>query len=132
MANTHHQILIVGGGAAGITVAAELRAQDHHEVLDIAIVEPSTVHYYQPAFTLVGAGAYDLAKTRRDEAGLIPHGVTWIRDQAAAFAPDSNSVTLASGNSVSYDYLVVCPGLVLNWDGVKGLREALEIGRAHV
>ncbi len=125
MATTHHQILIVGGGAAGITVAAELRAQDNHDILNIAIVEPSPVHYYQPAFTLVGAGAYDLKKTRRDESTLIPDGVTWIRDSVSTFAPDSNSVVLASGNTVTYDYLVVCPGLILNWDGVKGLRENL-------
>lgn len=125
MASTHHQILIVGGGAAGITVAAELRRQDHHDALNIAIVEPSDVHYYQPAFTLVGAGAYDLKKTRRNERDLIPDGVTWIRDTVSTFAPDNNRVILASGDTVTYDYLVVCPGLVLNWDGVKGLRENL-------
>jgi len=125
MAVSHHKILIVGGGAAGITVAAELRRHDHADALDIAIVEPSEVHYYQPAFTLVGAGAYDLARTCRAERSLIPADVTWIKDAAAGFAPDSNSVSLASGRTVTYDYLVVCPGLVLNWDAVKGLRDAV-------
>jgi sulfide:quinone oxidoreductase len=123
-AASHHKILIVGGGAAGITVASELRRHDH-DTLDIAIVEPSEVHYYQPALTLVGAGAYSLAKTRRQEAKLIPAGVTWIKDGAAAFAPDANSVTLGSGRTVTYDYLVVCPGLVLDWDAVRGLRTAV-------
>jgi sulfide:quinone oxidoreductase len=127
-ARQHHQILIVGGGAAGITVAAELRRHDHDDALDIALVEPSEVHYYQPAFTLVGAGVYDLKDTRKPEAKLIPSNVRWIKDAAAAFAPDSNSVTLAGGGTVTYDYLVVCPGLKLNWDGVKGLRAALGKG----
>ncbi|MDX2142468.1 MAG: FAD/NAD(P)-binding oxidoreductase, partial [Rhodospirillaceae bacterium] len=115
-------------GAAGITVAAELRRHDHDDALDIAIIEPSEAHYYQPAFTLVGAGVYDLKDTRRSEATLIPAGVRWIKDAAAAFAPETNTVTLASGGTVTYDYLVVCPGLKLNWDGVKGLRAALGKG----
>ncbi len=121
----HHQVLIVGGGAAGITVAAELRRHDHEDSIDIAIIEPSQVHYYQPAFTLVGAGAYSLKATRKDEAKLIPSGVTWIKEAAAGFDPDHNTVTLSSGEKVTYDYLVVCPGLKINWDGVKGLKDAV-------
>lgn len=126
----HHQILIVGGGAAGITVASELRRQDHEHALDIAIVEPSGAHYYQPAFTLVGAGAYALKDTRRPEKNLIPTDVAWIKDAAARFQPEANSLTLASGDIVSYDYLVVCPGLQLNWNGVQGLKDA--VGRNGV
>ncbi len=121
MAHAHHQIVIVGGGAAGITVAASLQRHAHDLALDIAIIEPSSAHWYQPAFTLVGAGSYKLQNLRKDEADLIPEGVTWIQGAVATFAPESNSVTLASGNTVTYDYLVVCPGLQLNWAAVKGL-----------
>ena len=80
---THHQILIVGGGTAGITVAAILKRRA--PATDIAIVEPSSDHYYQPAFTLVGAGVYPLARTRRPEQSLIPVGVRWIRRCRAEF-----------------------------------------------
>jgi sulfide:quinone oxidoreductase len=125
MAETHFQVLIVGGGAAGIAVAAELVRHSHGSPPKTAIIEPATDHYYQPAFTLVGAGVFELAKTRRDEGDLIPDQVTWIRDVAAVFAPESNTVTLASGRRVTYDYLVVCPGLALDWDAIKGLRESL-------
>src|SRR4029077_5859192 len=124
-ATSPHQILIIGGGAAGITVAAELSQGRHGAGLDVAIVEPSEVHTYPPALTLVGAGASDLAKTQRPEQGLIPTGVTWIKDAAASFAPDANSVTLASGRTLTYEYLVVCPGLVLKLDAIKGLRDSL-------
>jgi sulfide:quinone oxidoreductase len=127
-ATNHHQILIVGGGAAGITVAAELRAHDHEDSLDIAIIEPAESHYYQPAFTLVGAGAYSLKATKRAESGLIPAGVTWIKDAAAGFDPDNNAVLLTSGAKLTYDYLVVCPGLKLNWDGIKGLKDSVGKG----
>jgi sulfide:quinone oxidoreductase len=123
MAAKHHQILIVGGGAAGITVAARLRKVEHYIPLDIAIIDPADSHYYQAAFTLVGGGAYDLRDTRRNEADLIPDDVTWIKDAVSTFAPDNNSITLADGTTITYDYLVVCPGLQINWSGIPGLKE---------
>ena len=103
----------------GITVAAELRGHDHHDALDIAIVEPSVTHYYQPGFTLVGAGAYDLAKARRAESRLIPAGVSLIHGAASARA-GKHSVTLDSGDTVTYEYLVVCPGVNLDWANIDG------------
>jgi sulfide:quinone oxidoreductase len=121
-------IVIVGGGCAGITVAAELRR--HDSTLDIAIIEPSDLHWYQPAFTLVGAGVYSRAATERKEKDLIPNGVTWIKDAAAEFVPDENAVRLASGGRVTYDFLVACPGLKLDWAKVEGLEDA--IGRNGV
>ncbi len=122
---SHHQIVIVGGGTAGITVAASLRRRKGGRDLDIAIVEPSKEHYYQPAFTLVGAGVQTLAQNRRFESGLIPPNVTQIIDTAAGFDPGNNSVSLASGDALTYDYLVVCPGVELNWDAVKGAADTL-------
>ncbi len=121
----HHQILIVGGGTAGITVAASLRRRMGGRNLDIAIVEPAEEHYYQPALTLVGAGVQSLAQNRRPESGLIPSGVKWIKGAVAAFDPENNKVELDSGDTCSYDYLIVCPGLELNWDAVQGAQEAL-------
>ncbi|NQU60605.1 MAG: NAD(P)/FAD-dependent oxidoreductase [Rhodospirillales bacterium] len=121
----HHQILIIGGGTAGITVAASLRRRQGGRDLDIAIVEPADEHYYQPAFTLVGAGVQTLAETRRQESNVVPPHVTLIKGAAKGFDPDNNTVLLASGDKLSYDYLVVCPGLELNWDAVKGAEETL-------
>jgi len=122
-ASSHYQILIVGGGTAGITVAAILRRRDPGT--EIAIVEPSAEHYYQPAFTLVGAGVYPLARTKRPERDLIPVGVQWIRDAAQTFEPDKNTVRLKSGDAVTYDYLVVCTGVKLDWGKIAGLAETL-------
>jgi sulfide:quinone oxidoreductase len=119
----HHQVLIVGGGTAGITVAAILKRRAPS--VDIAIIEPSPEHYYQPAFTLVGAGVYPLARTRRAEKSLIPAGVRWINDSAQTFEPEKNSVHLKTGDVLTYDYLVVCTGVKLDWDKVAGLSETL-------
>ena len=120
---THPSIVIVGGGAAGITVAASLEKKVGGGC--ITLIEPSDAHYYQPAFTLVGAGAYSLNKTRKDEAGLIPNDVTWIQDHVSAFNPDSNTVETAKNGSINYDFLVVATGLQLLWDKVAGLKEAV-------
>jgi sulfide:quinone oxidoreductase len=107
--STHRQVLIVGGGTAGITVAAILKRRAPGA--NIAIVEPARDHYYQPAFTLVGAGVYPLARTRRAEESLIPVGVQWIRNAAQTFEPEKNTVHLNNGGTLTYDYLVVCTGV---------------------
>lgn len=122
MAN-HHQILIVGGGNAGLSVAAQLLRKKSN--LDIAIVEPSEQHYYQPAWTLVGAGIFDIRKTVRKEKDFIPEKATWIKDAVTLFEPSSNLVQCSSGKTYTYDYLIVCPGIQLDWSKIKGLREAL-------
>ncbi len=123
MSNQHHTLLIIGGGAAGVSVANNMRRQNAE--IDIAIVEPSEVHYYQPGFTIIGGGAYTMKQTTRNEADLIHPSVTWIKDYAETFQPDDNSVSLRSGDTISYDYLVVCPGLQLDWDKIEGLKETL-------
>ena len=122
----HHQVLIVGGGAGGITVAARLKR--FRPSLDVAILEPSLEHYYQPGWTLVGGGVFTMAQTRRQEAELIPAGVTWIREAAAGFDPDHNSVSTSGGQTLTYDALVVAVGLKLNWDAIDGLTDALGTG----
>ncbi|MGB8620690.1 MAG: FAD/NAD(P)-binding oxidoreductase [Pseudolabrys sp.] len=118
--STHHQVLIVGGGTAGITVSAILKRRAVG--IDLAIVEPEHDHYYQPAFTLVGAGVYPLARTRRAEESLIPVGVQWIRNAAQTFEPEKNTVRLKNGDTLTYDYLVVCTGVKLDWGKIAGLR----------
>jgi sulfide:quinone oxidoreductase len=123
MSDQHHTILIVGGGAAGVSLANTIRRQDTK--IAIAIIEPSEKHYYQPGFTIVGGGAYTLKETTRNEVDLINPTVSWIKDFAESFQPDDNTVTLRSGATIGYDYLVVCPGLQLDWDKITGLKETL-------
>ena len=125
MSEQHHQILIIGAGAAGITVAASLMRHSDGKPFDIAIIDPSVNHYYQPAFTLVGGGCYSLEQTRRSTSNLIPQGVKWIKQAATNIDPDNNVVEIDNGDKVTYDYLVVCPGLVLDWDGIEGLKETI-------
>lgn len=122
----HYQILIIGGGTAGIMVAAQLRLKD--KSYKIAIIEPSDKHYYQPAWTLVGAGTFDYQETIRNEADYIPEGVAWIKDKASDILPESNTVKTESSGDFTYDYLVVAPGLVMAPELLPGLKEALGKG----
>jgi sulfide:quinone oxidoreductase len=123
---THYRILIIGGGTAGIMTAAQLLRK--RPGLDVAIIEPSEIHYYQPAWTLVGAGTYDFEKTAKPMAEVIPVGAAWIRDYAVAFEPANNRVKTKSSGSFTYEYLVVAPGLAFDMDLVPGLKEAMDKG----
>ena len=116
----HHAVLIVGGGTAGITTAARLRNAD--PALDIAIIEPSEQHFYQPIWTLVGGGVFSKETSLRPEADFIPDGVTWIKDAVANFDPTANAVVTRRGERVTYEQLVVAAGIQLDWGRIKGLQ----------
>lgn len=117
------RVVIVGGGTAGITVAARLRRAA--KSLDITLIEPSAKHYYQPLWTLVGGGVFPREATELDEASVIPEGVTWIQDAVTEFLPEENTVITKEGKRIGYDYLIVAPGIQLDWHKVKGLPEAI-------
>lgn len=118
-----HSIVIVGGGAAGIATASSMLQRDG--TLDIAIVEPKAEHYYQPGWTMVGAGVFKAPFTARPMADVMPKGVTWLRAEAASFDPDNNTVVLTDGSAVAYDLLIVCPGIKLDWGQIAGLEDTL-------
>lgn len=118
-----HDVVIVGGGSAGIAVAASLLRRDAG--LSIAIVDPAEVHCYQPGWTMVGAGLFAPETTRRRMADVIPARATWVAEAAVGFRPDRDEVALADGTALRYRALVVCPGLKLDWAAIPGLAEAL-------
>jgi sulfide:quinone oxidoreductase len=116
---SHYPIVIVGGGTAGITVGARLARQVRRQ--SVAILEPSDKHYYQPLWTLVGAGAAPRRASVRPQARCIPRGSDWLRDAVAEFRPEDNQVLTRAGRRIGYDFLVVAAGIQLDWGKVKGL-----------
>ncbi len=125
MSVEHHRVVIVGGGAAGVTVAARLaRAAPD----DVALIEPSDRHYYQPLWTLVGGGVVPATASVRAEARVMPRRTRWVRDRAVEIDPDRREVTTAGGLHLGYDVLVVAAGIQLDWDAIPGLTEGIDRG----
>ncbi|PIB44613.1 pyridine nucleotide-disulfide oxidoreductase [Pseudomonas sp. 2822-15] len=116
-------IVVIGGGSAGIGLLASLLKRDPQ--LNITLIEPNDYHCYQPAWTLVGGGAYDLKKTRRPLADVLPNGVAWVQAAVAELLPDEQTLVLDNGQRVTWNNLIVCPGLRLAWEKIDGLEQTL-------
>lgn len=120
---THHKIVIVGGGTAGISVAARLARAGLAK--ELAIIEPSEQHYYQPLWTLVAAGVSTMGQSVRKTQDLIPRGAKWYQDSAAEISAEHKTVILKAGTRITCDWMIVAAGVELDWDPIKGAREAL-------
>lgn len=121
--STMKNVLVVGAGAAGLNVAGRLRRLAPH--LAVTLLDPADYHYYQPLWTFVGAGVYPREHSQRPMRDLIPAGVHWMKDAAEQFLPEENTVVTRQGQRVTYDALVVAPGLQINWHLIPGLKESL-------
>jgi len=119
----HYEVLIAGGGSAGISIAARLSQLERPP--SIGLIEPSSKHYYQPIWTLIGGGVFPKEVSERDEADFIPAGTTWMQDAVERFEPEKNTVVTKGGKTITYGDLVVALGIQLDWSRVKGLEEAL-------
>lgn len=119
----HHEVVVIGGGNAGLSVAGRLR---RYGVRDIAVIEPREHHLYQPMFSHVAGGTAPAAVATRPQRSVTPKGVCWIQDRVRSIDPVAKSVTVASGRSIGYGQLVVCPGIQKDWDAVPGLVDAMD------
>ncbi len=120
---SHYSVLVAGAGTAGLTVAAKLAQQP--DAPSIAIIDPAKKHYYQPLWTLIGAGVFPREESEREMADYMPNGIEWIQSAVSQFEPEQNQVLLADGQTVTYDILVVALGIQVDWDKIPGLQEGL-------
>lgn len=115
----HHPILIVGGGTGGISVAARLRNLPSPP--SVSLIEPSERHFYQPLWTMVGAGVVSRESTARPQADYVPDGTTWLKTRVTRFEPEQNALVTDDGERHTYDQLVVAVGMQLDWHKIDGL-----------
>ncbi|KAJ8343584.1 hypothetical protein SKAU_G00309130 [Synaphobranchus kaupii] len=120
----HYKVLVLGGGSGGIAMSARMKRKVGAE--NVAVVEPSESHYYQPIWTLVGAGAKTVRSSGRTTASVVPSGVKWIKSRVQEINPDKSTVRTDDGKEISYQYLIVALGLQLHYEKIKGLPEAFE------
>lgn len=124
------KILIIGGGAAGCSFAAQLMRKIENP--DITLIDPADRQYYQPGFTFIAAGIFKPEEVWKPQSACIPQGVKWVKDCVVALDPEKKMAVTGNGEKYTYDYLVLTPGLQLNWDKVEGIsRETLGEGNAH-
>ena len=119
----YFDVLIIGGGNVGISVCASLLKRD--KSLNIGIIEPSKSLYYQPGWTMVGGGVFDINSTKKLLKDYIPKGVTWIKDKAQSIFPEKHMVQIQNTEYLHYQQLIIAPGLELHWEAVEGLPETL-------
>ncbi|XP_050653828.1 sulfide:quinone oxidoreductase, mitochondrial isoform X2 [Macaca thibetana thibetana] len=113
-ARNHYEVLVLGGGSGGITMAARMKRKVGAE--NVAVVEPSERHFYQPIWTLVGAGAKQLSSSGRPMASVIPSGVEWIKARVTELNPDKNCIHTDNDEQISYRYLIIALGIQLHYE----------------
>uniref|UniRef100_A0A665WXX3 FAD/NAD(P)-binding domain-containing protein n=2 Tax=Echeneis naucrates TaxID=173247 RepID=A0A665WXX3_ECHNA len=123
-AKQHYKMLVLGGGSGGISMGARMKRMIGAE--NVAVVEPSEMHYYQPIWTLVGAGAKTAASSGRTTASVMPSGVKWVKSKVQEINPDTSTVRTDDGTELSYEYLIVALGMQLHYEKIKGLPEGFE------
>jgi sulfide dehydrogenase [flavocytochrome c] flavoprotein subunit len=115
------RVVVVGAGYAGATAAKYLRMWSGGAV-DVTLVEPNASFVSCPLSNLVLGGSQQMADITVPYANLVSrHGVTLVRDQAQAIDADQRTVTLGGGRTLSYDRLILAPGIDFIWQELPGM-----------
>lgn len=128
------RIVIIGAGAAGVCMAARLMRKIEHP--DITVIDPAERQYYQPGFTFIASGIFQPDEVWKPQQACMPKGVKWVKEAVVALDPEQQKVSTSGGKTIEYDFLVLTPGLQLNWDKIEGvtsgsLEEVARVGNAH-
>lgn len=121
---SHYNVITIGGGTSGLSTTSKILRKKNG--IKAGIIEPSLVHYYQPGWTLVGGGVFkDKSFTKKEMIDVIPKDADWIQDSVEIVHPKENTIITKQGKTITYDYLVIAAGYVIDWKGIKGLENSL-------
>ena len=123
------RVLVVGGGYGGATAAKYVRLLSDYRI-DVMMVEPNARFVSCPMSNLVLGGMKTMADITNPYTGLSArHGVRLVQDWVASIDATQRVATLASGGKVSYDKLVLAPGIDFQWEKTEGLKAAHDSGQ---
>ncbi len=118
------KVVVIGGGYGGATAAKYIRLLSDNAI-DVTLVEPNKEFISCPLSNLVVGGSRKLADISRPYANLTRnYGISVVHDMAASIDTTARTVKLAGGTSLSYDKLVLSPGIDLNFASIEGLEQA--------
>jgi len=116
------RVVVLGGGVGG-TLVANLLDKELGKDVQVTVVDPTGMHDYQPGYLYVALGEASGHWLSRDERTLLRKGVDLAIEEAVRIHPDAQTVQLARGGSLEYDYLVIATGARLVHDAIPGLAE---------
>lgn len=136
--NYNPKIVVAGAGSGGLAVASQLLRSGVVQSKDLKIIDNSSVHYYKPLWTFVGGGLANFNEskigldTAIQDAGIEKSN--FISASVSLVDPKNNKLILdpvdkssSTPKSLDYDVLILATGIQINWDGIKGLQDALAL-----
>ncbi len=113
-------ILILGAGTAGTAIAHKLRRRLPSE-WDVAVIDPSKTHLYQPGLLFLPFGDETEARIVRDRGSTLGKGISWHQDSVQAIDTERRQVELVAGEPISYDFLIIASGTEVRPDMIEGM-----------
>ncbi len=129
LAQSAARIVVIGGGFGGASCARTLRRLDPK--LQVTLIEPNRIFTACPFSNEVIAGLRELPAQQFNYDRIAAEGVNVIAQAAAKVDPQARIVGLADGSSLSYDRLVLSPGIDLRFDALPGYDEAASETMPH-
>jgi sulfite dehydrogenase len=121
------RVVVVGGGFGGATAAKYIRLWD--PAVDVVLVERESAFTSCPISNLVLGGFNSMQDIRHGYEGLRRHGVQVVNDEVTAIDAAKKTVRLGRGGDLSYERLVVSPGIDFNFGEIQGYEAGMQAGR---
>jgi sulfide dehydrogenase [flavocytochrome c] flavoprotein chain len=123
------QVVVIGGGYGGATAAKYVRVLSNYKI-SVVLIEPNKTFISCPMSNLVLGGSKTMAQITTPYTALSSkHGVSLVHDLVTAIDPAKKTVSLKNGGIISYDKLIVSPGVDMHFDSIEGLQAANASGQ---
>lgn len=115
------RLVVLGAGTAGTMIVNKLRRRLPRHEWEITVVDRDDVHPYQPGFLFLPFGAYDESQLTKPRSQFVPDGVELLLGEVDRVHTATDTVHLADGRQLAYDYLVIATGTSPRPDQTPGM-----------